>query len=107
MNFSAVELANLAAPATFGGPANERTARIAARRDFVAMKQAYMAAASDISGDTGARLMIRLRAADEPWELWSVRAVILASLPAGSPRTEVHRSRLQREFDTLFGTTRG
>ena len=88
-----------------GGMAQERQARIAARRAFVEMKQAYMGAASDITSATAAMLQNKVRRADEPWELWSLRAVILASLPANHERTASHRMKLEREFDSIFSSS--
>ena len=88
-----------------GGLPQERVARIAARRAFVEMKQAYMDATSDIAGATAALLQHKVRRASEPWELWSLRAVILASLPADHERTVGHRTKLAREFDSLFSSS--
>lgn len=88
------------------GLPQERLAQIAARRDFVEMKQSYMHAASDITSATGELLLHKVRKATEPWELWSLRAVILASLAADHERTLSHRMRLEREFDSIFGASR-
>jgi len=101
----AVESAALPAPAS-QGLQQERLARIAARRAFVQMKQAYMNAASDIANATGDMLQHRIRKASEPWELWSVRAVLLASLKPDHQRTPEHLTKLARGFDSIFsGTT--
>lgn len=88
-----------------GGMPQERLARIAARRAFVEMKQAYMNATSDIASTTAALLQHKVRRASEPWELWSLRAVILASLPADHERTVDHRLKLGREFDSIFSSS--
>ena len=87
------------------GLSMERQTRIAARRAFVEMKQSYMGAASDISGSTAAMLQQRVRNASEAWELWSLRAVILASLTEGHERTQSHRMKLEREFDSIFSSS--
>lgn len=87
------------------GLLQERLARIAARRAFVEMKQSYMSAASDIASATAALLQHKVRRASEPWELWSLRAVILASLPADHERTVRHRMKLEREFDSIFSSS--
>jgi hypothetical protein len=84
------------------GLPQEQLARIAARRAFVEMKQSYMNAASDIASVTGGLLQHKVRRASEPWELWSLRAVILASLTADHERTVGHRMKLEREFDSIF-----
>lgn len=88
-------------PRGFGLP-TERMTRIAARRAFVEMKQSYLGAAADIAGPTGSMLQRKLRGASEPWELWRLRAVILASLAADHPNSTVHRKNLQRELDAVF-----
>lgn len=88
-----------------GVSSQERLARIAARRAFVEMKQAYMNAASDIASATAALLQHKVRRTSEPWELWSLRAVILASLPADHERTAGHRLKLEREFDSIFSSS--
>jgi hypothetical protein len=98
---AAVEPAAPPAPASQGLP-QERLARIAARRAFVQMKQAYMNAASDITDATGDMLQHRIRKASEPWELWSVRAVLLASLKSDHQRTPEHLTKLGRGFDSIF-----
>ena len=89
---------------TFGLP-QERLARIAARRAFVEMKQSYMGAVSDIAGAAADLLQYKVRKASEPWELWSLRAVILASLTADHERTLSHRLKLEREFDSIFSSS--
>jgi hypothetical protein len=88
------------------GLQQERLARIATRRAFVEMKQSYMNAASDIASVTGDLLQYKVRKASEPWELWSLRAVILASLTADHERTVGHRMKLEREFDSIFSRSR-
>lgn len=88
-----------------GGLPQERLAHIAARRAFVEMKQAYMNATSDIASATAAMLQHKVRRAAEPWELWSLRAVILASLPSDHERTAGHRLKLGREFDSIFSSS--
>ena len=86
-------------------PPQEWLARIADRRAFVAMKQSYMNAASDIAGSTAKLLQYKVRKASEPWELWSLRAVILASLAVDHERTPSHRMKLEREFDSIFSSS--
>jgi len=85
----------------FGLPA-DRMAHMAARRAFVEMKQVFMRAAADVQGSLGDKLQQRVRAANQPVELWRLRAVLLASLPAGHERALVHRIELHRQLDSLF-----
>ncbi|RQP23794.1 hypothetical protein [Piscinibacter terrae] len=84
------------------GMPDDRLARMAARRAFVEMKQVFMRAAADVDGTVGEMLQQRVRAANEPVELWRIRAVLLASLPAHHQRTLTHRIELHRQLDSLF-----
>lgn len=84
------------------GMPDDRLARVAARRAFVEMKQVFMRAAADAEGSVGEMLRHRVRAANEPVELWRIRAVILASLPSHHERSLVHRIELHRQLDSLF-----
>jgi hypothetical protein len=84
------------------GMPDDRLARMAARRAFVEMKQVFIRAAADVEGAVGQMLQQRVRIANEPVELWRVRAVLLASLPAHHQRTLAHRIELHRQLDSLF-----
>ena len=46
-------------------------------------------------------LQYRVRTANEPVELWRIRAVILASLPSHHERSLIHRIDLHRQLDSL------
>jgi hypothetical protein len=85
----------------FGLP-GDRLALMAARRAFVEMKQVFMRAAADVDGSVGEMLKQRVRSANQPVELWRIRAVLLASLPAGHERALIHRIELHRQLDSLF-----
>jgi hypothetical protein len=80
----------------------QRLARIAARRAFVEMKQAFMRAAADVDGPVGELLQRKTRLAAEPTDLWRLRAALLASLPSHHQRTPLHRLELHRQLDSLF-----
>lgn len=84
------------------GLPEDRLARMAARRAFVDMKQVFMRAAADVEGTVGDMLRQRVRNANEPVELWRLRAVLLASLPRTHERTLTHRIELHRQLDSLF-----
>ncbi len=84
------------------GMPDDRLARMAARRAFVEMKQVFMRAAADVEGSVGEMLNLRIRAANEPVELWRLRAVLLASLPSHHERSLIHRIELHRQLDSLF-----
>ena len=82
--------------------ADEHLTRMAARRAFVEMKQVFMRAAADVDGTVGDLLRQRVRAANEPMELYRLRAVLSASLPSQHERTPLHRLELHRQLDSLF-----
>lgn len=84
------------------GLPDDRLARMAARRAFVEMKQVFMRAAADVEGTVAEMLQNRVRAANEPVELWRIRAVLLASLPSHHERSLTHRIELHRQLDSLF-----
>jgi hypothetical protein len=88
----------------FGLP-EDRLARIAARRAFVELKTSFMRAATDAAGPAGDMLRRRVRDADEALQLWRLRTVLLAALPAGHARTEQHRAELLRQLDSVFPDT--
>jgi hypothetical protein len=92
---------NHAAMQSFGLP-DERLARVAARRAFVEMKQAFMRATADIDGPVGEMLQRNVRVATEAMQLWRLRSVVLSSLAAGHERTPIHRLELHRQLDSLF-----
>ena len=102
MNAAPFEIAlHQAASQSFGLP-DERLARVAARRAFVEMKQAFIRAAADIDGTVGALLQRKVRSATEAVELWRLRAVVLASLAPSHERTPLHRGELHRQLDSVF-----
>jgi hypothetical protein len=90
----------------------ERTARMAARQAFVDLKRAFIDAAALIPGESGDRLRQHVRQANDPLELWHVRALIVSLLPgdqderAAFARRRV-KAQMQNVFaDTTIGTTR-
>lgn len=88
--------------AAMGSPEDEHLARVAARRAFVEMKQVFIRAAADVGGTVGELLQRRVRAANEPMELYRLRAVLIASLPSQHERTPLHRLELHRQLDSIF-----
>ena len=82
--------------------AQDRLARMAARRAFVEMKTCFMRAAADIDGNTGALLQRQVRMASEVIELWRLRHALLSALPAGKASSEMHRQELMQQIDSAF-----
>jgi hypothetical protein len=82
------------------GLPHDRLARVAARRSFVALKQGFMGALADLDGHDGAWLRHQVRAAEEPGDLWLLRAPVFEALAASDKRQ--HRQALRRCLDTMF-----
>jgi hypothetical protein len=82
------------------GMPSDRAARIAARQAFVMLKRTFLHALEAADGADWLRNQVR--SAEEPVDLWLLRAPVYAAL-AGTD--EDHRSRrkiLRRGLDTIF-----
>jgi hypothetical protein len=82
------------------GMPGDRGARLAARRAFVALKFDFMTALADVP-DTG-WLQIQVRHAEEPVDLWLLRAPVFAALGGADPGYRQRRQQLRRGLDTIF-----
>jgi hypothetical protein len=82
------------------GLPGDRSARLAARRAFVALKLDFMAALADVP-DTG-WMLIQVRHAEEPVDLWLLRAPVFAALGGSDPGYRQRRQRLRRGLDSIF-----
>jgi hypothetical protein len=65
----------------FGLP-QERLARMAAARTFVAMKLGYLEASMRLRGRRGESIAEQLRRADEPCDLWRLKVPMASALDA-------------------------
>lgn len=86
------------APVMPGG----RLARIAARRRFVEMKQAFIQAASLAEGPRAGALRQQVRRADEPLELLALQCDLLHAMPEDDDEAATSRMELERHIDLLF-----
>ena len=82
------------------GLPNDRLARLAARRSFVTLKQGFMGALADLACDEGDWLRHQVRAAEEPGDLWLLRAPVFEAL--GNSDKRQHRQALRRCLDSMF-----
>ena len=82
------------------GLPGDRLARIAARRAFVGLKQAFLSALHDAAGHEAIWLRGQVRGAEEPVDLWLLRASVFEVLDG--PERRVLRQGLRRALDTLF-----
>ena len=93
----------LSAPTLPGaGLPHDRISRMAARQAFVELKEAFLEAVAGIPGSHGQWLQRQVRGAEEPVDLWLLRAPVLDSLSALDEAARVWRARLRRSLDALF-----
>lgn len=85
------------------GLPHDRHSRIAARRAFVSLKQTYLLAIDAVPGPRADWLRFQVRHAEDPADLWVLRAAVFDALPAQSCRAE--RQTLQHGIDSLFPST--
>jgi hypothetical protein len=91
--------AGLATPDLSGLP-QDRQARVAARRAFVDLKRTFMHALDGLPGVEW--LVAQVRAAEEPVDLWLLRAPAFAALVGADPQVRHRRQRLRRGLDSVF-----
>jgi hypothetical protein len=92
-------LAGLAAPNLSGLP-GDRQAHAAARRAFVDLKRTFMHALEPVPGVDW--LKTQVRAAEEPVDLWLLRAPAFAALAGADPQARQRRQQLRRGLDSVF-----
>jgi hypothetical protein len=84
-------------------PPGNRVAAIAARRSFVALKLAFLDAADALPASDGQWLRQQVRAAEEPVDLWLLRAALFRSLAGTAPEMRALRQRVRRALESMFG----
>lgn len=84
------------------GLPQDRLARMATRRAFVTLKQAFMQAVECAERTHGDWLRVQVRQAHEPIDLWLLRGAVLRALPAGQAATRTLRTQLQQMLDSMF-----
>jgi hypothetical protein len=84
------------------GLPGDREARIAARRAFVDLKQTYLAALSEVPDTEADWLRNQVRAAEQPVDLWLLRAPVFAALSGADPERRKRRQMLRRGLDSMF-----
>jgi hypothetical protein len=88
-----------------GGMPQDRASRLAARRAFVDLKTVFAAAVNDLPGQKGEWLRQQIRGAEEPIDLWLLRAPVMEALSELDEATRQWRLRLRRSLDSLFPET--
>lgn len=87
-------------PADLSGLPGDRLAHAAARRAFVDLKLTFMHALADVPGVDW--LKTQVRAAEEPVDLWLLRAPAFAALAGTDARARQRRQQLRRGLDSVF-----
>ncbi|MBI5717056.1 MAG: hypothetical protein HZC37_05135 [Burkholderiales bacterium] len=87
---------------TAGAPCGDRLAAIAARRAFVALKLTFVDAAAKVDGAHAHWLRQQVRAAEEPVDLWLLRAPLFSGLAGGQPERRQLRQRVRRALEAAF-----
>ena len=93
-----------AAPAWLPGAGlpQDRHARIAARRCFVALKHRFMAAVAELDGQRADWLRFQVRQAQDPVDLWLLRGLVFEALDSEGPAAERTQAELSRVLDSVF-----
>ena len=84
------------------GLPQDRHARIAARRIFVALKQRFMLAVDTPDGLRHDWLRRQLRQVQEPGDLWLLRGAVFNALGLDDPSSQRLRKELQALLDQIF-----
>ena len=84
------------------GLPQDRHARIAARRIFVALKQRFMLAVDTLDGLRHDWLRRQLRQVQEPGDLWLLRGAVFKALGPDDPTSLRLRKELQALLDQIF-----
>lgn len=87
------------------GLPHDRLARMAARRAFVDLKAVFIAAVAPLPGAQGKWLRTQVRAAEEPVDLWLLRAPVMQALSARDESTRQWRHALRKSLSSLFPET--
>ena len=84
------------------GLPNDRMAHLAARKAFVELKSAFLEAVHGLTDNGVEWLRRQVRSAEDPVDLWLLRASVFAALAGSEPERRTQRLRLRRCLDSLF-----
>jgi hypothetical protein len=85
---------------TGAGMPSDRVARQAARQAFTTLKMTFIQALDDLEATEWLRELIR--GAEEPVDLWLLRAPVFAALSSAEPQYRSRRQLLRRGLDSMF-----
>ena len=84
------------------GLPGDRMARLAARKAFVELKLSFIDAVTMLAGRDGDWLRQQVRHAEEPVDLWLLRAPVFAALAGQDSERRSRRQMLRRGLDSVF-----
>ena len=90
-----------------GGHADDRPARIAARRNFVHVKRCFMAVMEHVDERRGQWLKHQVRQANEAIDLWLLRGAVFDALSPRGPGALQLRIELQHALESVMPTGTG
>ena len=82
------------------GMPGDRSARLAARQAFVQLKLTFLDALQHASDADWLRAQVR--AAEEPVDLWLLRAPVFMALSGPTPEQKRRRQQVRRGLDSVF-----
>jgi hypothetical protein len=94
---------NFASPRDFtpgAGLPGDRSAGLAARQAFAALRQTYLHALHDVPNSEW--LCAQVRGAEEPVDLWLLRALVFSALQGAGEDRRGRRQMLRRGLDSMF-----
>ena len=84
------------------GLPHDRMARLAARQAFVGLKRSFTEALAHAGGPRGDWLREQVRRAEEPEDLWLLRAAVFRAVSGQDTESRRVRQNLRRGLDALF-----
>jgi hypothetical protein len=99
--------AQAAPPPALGGLPADRGTLAAAQRAFAQLKLSCMAALAHVPTERHPWLHREVHRAEEPLDLWMLRAPLLAALLGSKPELKHQRQLLRRALEAVFGDDGG
>ena len=90
-----------------GGYADDKPARIAARRSFVRVKRCFMAVMEHVDGRRGQWLKHQVRHANEAIDLWLLRGAVFDAWAPRGPGAQQLRIELQHALESVMSSGTG
>jgi len=87
------------------GMPHDRMSRLAARHAFVELKHVFLSAVDTVPGERGEWIRSQVRHAEEPIDLWLLRAPVMETLAARDEAARHWRRELRKGIEALFPTS--